>query len=162
MDEPGSRLGSGKPAFTNFEKVSKVHVENPSHGGGGEGRTKNKNMKLNSHRPALGSAGQPERLNFRQHATQRQNQSIENQDDEAQVIQASTNRRLRKLQYGGLEPSETSEAQPQNRHMIREVTEHETETPDINLVRAHPSTKLDIYEDVAKNDVRADFDMYTH
>ena len=160
IDEPGSRLESGKPAFKNFEKVSKVHVENPSHGGGDGGRTKNKNLKLNSHRPALGSNGQPGPLNFLKHASLKPNQSIENQDEEAQVIQASSNRRLRKLQFGGLEPSEASETQPQNRHMIKEVTEHETETPDINLVRAHPSTKLDIYDDMAKNEVRADFDMY--
>lgn len=59
-----------------------------------------------------------------------------------------------------MEHSEASETQPQNRHMIREVTEHETETPDINMVRAYPPTKLDIYEDMARNDIRAEFDIY--
>ena len=158
IDEPASRLESGKPAFKNFDKVSKVHVEGPNQGGE-EGRPVAKNMKLNSHRPELGK-GQPGPLNFLQQVSLRQNHSIENQDEEAHVIQASSTRRLRKLQFGGLEPSEASESQPQNRHVIREVTEQENETPDIQLVRANPSTKLDIYDDMAKNEVRADFDIY--
>lgn len=158
IDESGSRLESGKPAFKNLDKVSKVHVEDPSQGGEDEGK-KTKNMKLNSHRPELGN-GRPGPLNFLKQVPLRQNQSIENQDEEAHVIQASSTRRLRKLQFGGLEPSEASESQPQNRHVIREVTEQENETPDIHLVRANPSTKLDIYDDMAKNEVRADFDIY--
>lgn len=62
----------------------------------------------------------------------------------------------------GLDPTDASEIQPQNRHILREVAEQDNETPDINMVlRSHnPSTKLDIYDDMAKNGVNAEFDIY--
>ena len=70
-------------------------------------------------------------------------------------------RQLKNLNVAYVDPSETSESQPQGRvTQIREVAEqYEYTSPGINKVRS-PMTQLDIYDDLAKNQEKIDFDIY--